>query len=130
MYIFAFNLFKGNKMIKKATILVLFLFITSIQANISMQPYLMGVTTNSVYVLVECSTTDPVTINYGSTTAYGMTATDELYTATAASPVTYVHKIKLTGLLPDNVYHYQAVQLSSTSSDYNFRTARSEERRV
>ena len=108
---------------KTFTLILVFFAINFLHANISMQPYLMGVTTNSVYVLVECSTTDPVTINYGSTTAYGMTATDELYTATAASPVTYVHKIKLTGLLPDNVYHYQAVQLSSTSSDYNFRTA-------
>jgi hypothetical protein len=52
-----------------------------------------------------------------------MTASDELYSSTTASPVTYVHKIKLTGLLPDTVYHYQAVQLTSTSSDYNFRTA-------
>src|ERR1035437_911509 len=118
MYIFAFNLFKGNKMIKKATILVLFLFITSIQANISMQPYLMGVTSNSVYVLVECSTTDPVTVNYGFTTSYGMTATDELYSTTVS--LTYVHKIRLTGLSPDTVYHFQAVQLTTTSTDSYF----------
>ena len=52
---------------KKATILVLFLFVLSVKANISMQPYLMGVTSNSVYVLVECSTIDPVTVNYGFT---------------------------------------------------------------
>jgi hypothetical protein len=121
MYIFAFNLVKGNQMMKKASILVLFLFVMSVQANISMQPYLMGVTSNSVYVLVECSTTDPVTVNYGFMPSYGMTATDELYTATLSA--TYVHKIKLTGLLPDTVYHFQAAQLTSTSTDSYFRTA-------
>jgi hypothetical protein len=108
---------------QKAFTLSLFLFIINLHANITMQPYLMGVTTNSVYVLVECSTIDPVTVNYGLTTSYGNSAVDELYSATTASPVTYVHKIKLTGLLPNNIYHYQAIQLTSTSSDYNFRTA-------
>jgi phosphodiesterase/alkaline phosphatase D-like protein len=86
-----------------------------------MQPYLMGVTSNSVYVLVECTTTNAVTVNYGLSTSYGMSATDQLYTATLNS--TYVHKIKITGLLPDSVYHFQAVQLASTSSDSYFRTA-------
>ena len=83
----------------------------------------MGVTSTSVYVLVECSTTDAVTVKYGLTTSYGSTASDELYTATTASPVTYVHKVKLTGLTAGTVYHYQAVQTTSTSSDYNFKTA-------
>ena len=106
---------------KRATILVLFIFINNVYASISMQPYLMGVTSNSVYVLVECTTTNAVTINYGFTNSYGMTATDELYTATSNS--TYVHKIKLTGLSPDTIYHFQAVQLTSTSSDSYFRTA-------
>src|SRR5664279_3263598 len=108
-------------MMKKVTTLVLFLFVLSVNANISMQPYLMGVTTNSVYVLVECTTTDPVTVNYGLTTSYGMTATDELYSTTVS--LTYVHKIKLIGLSPDTVYHFQAVQLTSTSTDSYFRTA-------
>jgi acid phosphatase type 7 len=121
MDILALNLYEGNEMIKKATILVMVLFIVRIQANIIMQPYLMGVTSNSVYVLVECSTTDPVTVNYGISTSYGMTATDELYSATL-SP-TYVHKIKLTGLLPDTIYHFQAIQLTSTSTDSYFKTA-------
>jgi hypothetical protein len=106
---------------KKSVLLVLFLFVLNLQASISMQPYLMGVTSNSVYVLVECSTIDPVTVNYGFTTSYGMTATDELYTATLNS--TYVHKIKLTGLSPDTVFHFQAVQLTSTLTDSYFRTA-------
>jgi len=108
---------------KKIYIFILIFIAFNLHAAISMQPYLMGVTFNSVYVLVECSTTDAVTINYGLTTSYGSTATDELYTATAASPVTYVHKIKLSGLSEGTVYHYQAVQLTSTSSDYYFQTA-------
>jgi predicted phosphodiesterase len=111
---------------KKNYFFILLLFAANSYANISMQPYLMGVTSNSVYVLVECSTTDPVTVSYGLTTSYGSTATDELYSATAASPVTYVHKIKLTGLSVATVYHYQAVQLATTSSDYYFQTAPSE----
>ena len=102
---------------------LLFICVINLHATISMQPYLMGVQATSVYVLVECSTTAAVTVNYGLTTSYGSTATDETYTATTASPVTYVHKIKLTGLAAGTVYHYQAVQGTSTSADYNFKSA-------
>ena len=40
-----------------------------------MKPYLQGVTTNSVYVLLECTTTDTVTVQWGPTTSYGSSAT-------------------------------------------------------
>jgi hypothetical protein len=106
---------------KKTVLLILFLFVLNLHADISMQPYLMGVTSNSVYILVECSSIDPVTVNFGFTTSYGMTATDELYSAT--TNLTYVHKIKLTNLLPDTIYHFKAVQLTSSSTDSYFRTA-------
>ncbi len=105
-------------------LVILIVCVTNLRANILMQPYLMGVTTSQVYVLVECSTTDPVTVKYGLTTSYGSFATDELYTATSgSSPLTYVHKILLVGLTPGTVYHYQAIQLTSTSNDYYFITA-------
>jgi hypothetical protein len=107
--------------VSKTILLLLSLITLNLHAGISMQPYLMGVTSNSVYVLVECTTTNTVTVNYGFSTLYGMSATSQFYTATLNS--TYVHKIKLTGLLPDSVYHFQAVQLTSTSSDSYFRTA-------
>jgi predicted phosphodiesterase len=106
---------------RKLFTIVLLLYVFNLHAAITMQPYLMGVTSNSVYVLVECSTTDPVTVKYGLTTSYGSTATEELYSTTLSS--TYVHKIKLTGLSAGTVYHYQAVQLTLSSSDYNFTTA-------
>lgn len=101
----------------------LLIFTITIRSNIVMSPYLMGVTTNSVYVLVECTTTDQVTVQYGLTTSYGMSAVTELYSATLASPVTYVHKIKLTGLSADSVYHFKATQLTTSSTDSYFRSA-------
>jgi len=63
-----------------------------------MKPYLQAVTTHSIWVMVECTTRDTVTVDYGSTSSYGSNAKTLIISATTASPVTYVHKVKLTGL--------------------------------
>ncbi len=83
-------------------------------------PVLKGATDTNVYVLVECDSTDPMTVNYGLTSAYGQTAT----TSFMLSPTTgtNVHRIKLSGLTPDTVYHYQMTGQGTTSPDLTFRT--------
>ncbi|MCE5278910.1 MAG: metallophosphoesterase [Planctomycetaceae bacterium] len=84
-------------------------------------PWVAGVTKDSVYVSLEATDTIEATVQFGTTTSYGMTATTENTQATDAP--TYVHNIKLTGLLPNTEYHYRVTQGSSVSADYSFWTA-------
>lgn len=86
-----------------------------------MSPYLQAVTTNSIYVLVESSSTDTVFVDYGLKIAYGSRAHTESYQTTTNS--TYVHRVKLIGLSPNTQYHYHALQAGETSADATFRTA-------
>ena len=88
-----------------------------------MTPYLQAVTTASVYVLVECSSNDTVTVNYGLTNTYGMTACTEIIALTSASPSTFVHKIKLKGLSSNTTYFYKAKQGPSEVPGARFHTA-------
>ena len=97
------------------------LLIQAAHSAILMQPYLQAVTTNSVYVLVECNTNDTVKVAFGLTTLLSDTS-KTLIISTTSSP-TYVHKIKLTGLLTNTVYYYKAIQGSSVSALYSFHTA-------
>ena len=84
-------------------------------------PWLAGVTTDSVYVCLEVDTTDDATVEFGTTTGYGSSAFTESTDATSNS--TYVHNVRLTGLLPNTVYNYQVTHDSSVSDNYTFRTA-------
>ena len=88
-----------------------------------MKPYLQAVTTNSIWVMVECTTRDTVTVDYGSTSSYGSNAKTLIISATTASPVTYVHKVKLTGLSPDTKYYYEARQGTSVSQGASFHSS-------
>lgn len=86
-----------------------------------MPPYLQAVTKNSIYVLVESATMDTVTVEYGTTTAYGSSARTESIETTTNS--TYVHNVKLTGLKPNTQYHYRALQSGTSSADASFHSA-------
>ena len=88
-----------------------------------MSPYVMGVTKNTVYVLVETSTPDTVTVQYGFGTSYGFTAKSQSIDTTTATPKTYVHNVLLIGLIPDTLYNYKAIQGTSISLNSTFRTA-------
>ena len=93
-------------------------------ASMVMTPYLQAITTDSVYVLVECDSADPVTVRYGPAGGqYGSEAVTESTETTTASPVTYVHNVKLTGLKPNSVYDYQVFQEGKSSSSHTFSTA-------
>lgn len=86
-----------------------------------MSPYLQAVTTNSIYVLVESSSADTVVVEYGLTSSYGSRARTESFEATTNS--TFVHNVKISGLSPNTLYHYRALQAGIRSSDAAFRTA-------
>jgi predicted phosphodiesterase len=88
-----------------------------------MTPYLQSVTTNSIYVLVESDTRDTVWVDYGSTTAYGTYSSTSIVEPTKAKVVTFIHRIRLTGLKPNCIYYYQARQGSSKSDGASFHTA-------
>ena len=107
------------------SITLVFVLVTfSAEGGIINRPYLQAVTQNSIYVLVECTTSDTATADYGLSNSYGYNARTEVISPTTASPTTYVHKIKLAGLTPDTVYHYRASHSGSVSSDSWFRTAK------
>jgi hypothetical protein len=83
-------------------------------------PYLQGLSAGSVYIIVESSTQDTVYADYGLTRSYGATAKTLLVATTTASPVTYVHKIKLTGLSLDTLYYISVRQTGSTTATSSF----------
>jgi hypothetical protein len=93
-------------------------------ASLICGPMLQGATTTNIYVLAECTldASSPMTVYYGPTAAYGSSAVTSSTKSTTASPVSYVHRIKLTGLMPDTLYHYQLAGQGGTSPDYTFRT--------
>ncbi len=90
-------------------------------ATVVVGPFLEGVTTTNAYVLVECDSTATMTNSYGTTTDYGSVATTA-FTKTTGYGSYVAHRIKLTNLSPDTLYHYQLTGQGFTSADYTFRT--------
>jgi predicted phosphodiesterase len=108
---------------KKIFTILLLSIVVSSQARILMTPYLQSVTTNSIYVMVECDSRDTVWVDYGRTAAYGHSATTSIIVSPIAKVPTFIHKIQLTGLNPNSAYYYQARQGSSQSDGSSFHTA-------
>jgi hypothetical protein len=97
--------------------------LVSAHATIVVGPILEGVTTSNAYVLVECTAgaTSPMTNYYGLTTDYGSVATTA-FTRSTGQGTTNVHRIKLTGLTPNTLYHYKLAGQGTNTPDYTFRT--------
>ncbi|MCX6165874.1 MAG: hypothetical protein NTU73_13600 [Ignavibacteriae bacterium] len=55
------------------TKVIIFFIFNFLLGNKIMNPYLQSVSTNSIYILVEC-TTDIVTVNYGLTPSFCLSA--------------------------------------------------------
>lgn len=85
-------------------------------------PWVAGVTKDSVYVCLEATTTMNATVEFGTTSGYGMTATTENYQATDVAS-SFVHNVKLTGLQPNTQYHYRVSHGSTVTANYSFWTA-------
>ncbi len=94
---------------------------SSSAAQILMKPYLQAVSEDGVTVMVECDSDDPVTVEYGTTRAYGGIATTSGVARTDAG--TFVHRVRLAGLRPDTRYHYRASQGGAPTEDAAFFTA-------
>ena len=86
-----------------------------------MPPYLQAVTRGGICVLVEATATDTLAVVYGRTASYGNTARTHMILMTTGS--TYVHRVWISGLAPNTLYHYRAIQNADTSDDATFRTA-------
>jgi predicted phosphodiesterase len=86
-----------------------------------MPPYLQAVTTNSIYVLVESTTADTVTVDFGQTEAYGSIARTASIDSTTEG--TFVHNVHLVDLAPNSLYHYRARVGENRSLDASFLTA-------
>ncbi|MFC1504834.1 fibronectin type III domain-containing protein, partial [Spirochaetota bacterium] len=117
------HLHEGKGIIRKAFLFIFIIYMCSaaLFGSIIMSPYLQAMTKNYIYVLVECNSTTTVTVEYGTTTSYGMSATTESYETTSAG--TRIHNVRLTGLNPNTRYHYRARQGSgSWTQDYSFNT--------
>ncbi len=109
-----------------ARILVAWMFLGLMQtyATVVRGPMLQGASTSNIYVLAECTvnSSSPMTVTYGTITSSGSTNSTASTKSTSASPITYIHSIKLTGLQPNTLYHYQLTGQGLSSSDYTFRT--------
>ncbi len=91
-------------------------------AKIRIQPYLQAVTKNSVYVMALSDTKEEVIVKYGKSQEYGETAkTSSIEKAIGKSR--YIHRVELTGLEPNTVYHYSVSQGADTWKDESFRSA-------
>lgn len=112
---------KKPQAMKTKLLLISIVICISSRAAILMQPYLMGVQSNSIWVLVECSTPDTVTVDFGTTPAYGSTA--KTFSISTTTNSTYVHKIYVNGLSENTNYYYRARQLGVPSGGFQFVTA-------
>lgn len=90
------------------------------QSTILMPPYLQAVTTSSIYVLVESTLRESITVDFGQE-EYTRSAMTESLEST--DQLNHIHNIKLSGLMPNTVYHYRARQGVDTTADATFRTA-------
>ena len=119
----------GNfvEMLNAMKYLIPFLLLTfahgQLFSRIIMTPYLQAVTATSVFILVECDQLDTVTVTYGLTPEFGLSARTEIIAATDAKPMTFVHKIWLKKLNPASKYYYQTTQGKSASKGASFYTA-------
>jgi len=122
MRAFISNLFRHPTVRLVAPVLgVVMSFVLQANATLTRGPMLQGATSTNIYVLAECTTTASVTVNFGTTAGYGSSATTSATRASNGGS-TYIHIVKLTGLQPNTVYHYQLVAQGTTVADSTFRT--------
>jgi hypothetical protein len=91
-------------------------------AAVIVGPWLEGDTTTSVDVLVECDSAAAMTVNYGMTTNLGMSAATSSCWTNSKGGSDFIHRITLTGLQSNTVYHYQLAGQGAAAADYNFGT--------
>ncbi len=110
-----------NRLLLLAALILVHFNVYSQDGRMLMSPYLQAVTTTSIYVLVESSSTDAITVEYGVTKSYGFQA--QTVSCDTTTDSTFVHNIKISGLSPNTRYHYCVVYHGKKSSDASFKTA-------
>lgn len=106
-----------------------FLLTISIQASFAkllMKPYLQSVTPNSITVMVETDTKDPVTVIYGKDELRNQAMTSFLLPAEDRRSETYVHRVVLSSLEPNSIYQYRAIHNGDTSALFSFNSYKTE----
>ena len=106
------------------------------EATFIVQPYLQNVTQNSITVMWETDEGSDSRVDYGLDDSYSLVAfgtskktlqefwEDLLFNNAADFDFkTCIHKVRLTGLAPETVYHYKATTGATSSEDSTFRTA-------
>jgi hypothetical protein len=92
------------------------------RAAVIVGPWLAGDTTTNVDVLVECDSASAMTVNYGTTTNFGMSAATSCCWTNSRSASDFIHRITLTGLQSNAVYHYRLAGQGVAAADYDFAT--------
>jgi hypothetical protein len=85
-------------------------------------PWTEGDTTTNVDVLVECDSAAAMTVHYGTTTNYGMSAPTSACWTNSQSGADFIHRIHLNGLQPNTGYHFQMAGQDASTADFNFGT--------
>ena len=85
-------------------------------------PWLEGDSTTNVDVLVECDSAASVTVNYGATTNYGLSASTSVCWTNTHQGADFIHRVTLPGLQANLVYHYQLAGQGGSAVDCNFAT--------
>jgi hypothetical protein len=91
-------------------------------AAVVIGPWLEGEMTPNVDVLVECTLADPMTVNYGASTNYGLTAATSVCWTNPSRGGDFIHRIKLAGLQPNTLYHYELAGQGASAADYSLAT--------
>lgn len=91
-------------------------FVTS---SFIVQPYLQNVTQTSIVVMWEDQVQDGY-VQYGFDSSYGQKASG---TTKKTETDTFIHKVVIQELSPENAYHYRVVKGLYSSLDATFRTA-------
>ena len=115
---------QGTRFAFAARILAVWLFVGLLHAHAAMivGPWLEGDTTTNVDVLVECDSAAAMTVNYGTTTNFGMSAATSSCWTNSNSASDYIHRITLTGLQSNARYNYQLAGQGVAAADYIFET--------
>ncbi len=108
--------------IRKLTVLS-FLIVFALNYSFSrllMKPYLQAIGPNSVIVMAETDTKEPVTVLYGKESLSYVATTSFYRVAEDRRSQTYVHRITLDNLEPNTIYKYRAIHNGDTSDLFTF----------
>ena len=106
----------------RAVAVCLLLGLVQTHAAVVIGPWLEGDMTTKVDVLVECDSASAMTVNYGVTTNYGMSATTSVCWTNPQAGSDFIHRITLTGLQANTVFNYQLAGQGASGANYSLAT--------